>query len=71
MENVSLLTKTRSLLDKSSDSLNKIAQKSEISYEWLKKFKTEDWRDPGVKRVQKLHDYLVKAAAENDPAVAT
>lgn len=57
-----LLTKTRALLADADMSLREIAAGAgePITYEWLKKFAGDYQSDPGVTRVQRLHDFLLK-----------
>lgn len=59
MEQVPLLEKTMALLRKCDMPLSELAQKSNLGYEWLKKLKADAIPDPGVNRIQQLHDFLV------------
>jgi len=54
-----LLDRTKTLLRECELSLPEIATRSKLGYEWLKKFAADDIPDPGVKRIQQLHDFLV------------
>jgi hypothetical protein len=55
-----LLSKTRSLLERSELSLREIAEGAgpPVTYEWLKKFAGDYQSDPTITRVQTLHDFL-------------
>ena len=55
---ISLLQKTRDLLDKCDLSLPVIADMSGVGYEWLKRFKRRADPDPRVSRVETLHNFL-------------
>lgn len=65
---MALLPRTLELLNEARAaglSLRQIALQSEgaVDVEWLKKFARGRWSDPGVVRVQKLHDALVRRTA--------
>lgn len=55
-----LLTKTRQMLSTRPRklSLNSIANDTGLTYHWLRAFESERAEDPGVRKVQTLHDYL-------------
>jgi hypothetical protein len=62
---MSLLNVTKTLLEKrieAGTSLRQIARESDgtVEYEWLAKFSQGKVDDPGVNRVQALHDCLAK-----------
>ena len=64
-----LLQKTRELLDNCDLSLPEIANMSGLGYEWLKWFKRESTKDPGIKRVETLHNFLAqRQIAKKKPA---
>lgn len=65
MQSVTLLSKTRELLALCTQTLPQVAQGSGLTYEWLKKFRTDAIPDPSVNKVQQLHDYLVGLAIES------
>lgn len=65
---MSLLTRTQVLLQRrmnGEESLRQIAAMSggAVDYEWLVKFASGKVKDPGVNRVQALHDFLAKSKA--------
>lgn len=64
MQSVPLLTKTRELLAATEKPLYVIATESQLGYEWLRKFKADQIPEPGVNKVQRLHDYLVGSTAQ-------
>ena len=53
-----LLPTTVRLLSESSERLEEIAASTGIGHEWLRKLKKGYIPNPGVIRVQALHDYL-------------
>jgi hypothetical protein len=57
-----LLEKTVELLLNCDMPLVEIATKSNLGYEWLKKLKAGAIPDPGVNRIQALHDFLSQLA---------
>jgi hypothetical protein len=59
---MTLLEKTLQLLADSPESLNAIAAGSNVGYEWLKKLAEGSIPNPGVIRVQSVHDYLASRA---------
>lgn len=67
----SLLQKTRELLDACDLPLTEIANMSGLGYEWLKWFKREAKKDPGIKRVETLHNFLAARRDAKKKPVAT
>jgi len=63
MSESNLLNKTRKLLADATDPLSEIAEASGVGLEWLRKFRADSIPNPGVIRVQQLHDYLEKLSA--------
>ena len=61
------LVKTLRLARESGMSGSEIANGADVGYRWYCKLVSGEIKDPGINRVQKLHDYLsavaVKAAA--------
>lgn len=59
---MTLLTRTRKLLDQCELPLREIADRAgpPVKYEWLKKFAGDYDRDPSIGRVQRLHDFLAR-----------
>ncbi len=57
----SLLTRTKKLLDqRGKTSLREIAEGAGVGHEWLKSIAYDNRiGDPGVTRLEKLHNYLV------------
>lgn len=54
-----LLDATRRLLKARKRSLRKISLATGLNYDWLARMSQERTNDPGVQKVQALHDYLV------------
>lgn len=56
-----LLPATKRLLEQRAKrlSLRKISAGSGVNLHWLGKFVQGKFDDPGVKKIQKLHDYLI------------
>jgi len=65
MEKVALLEKTLALLENCELPLTEISNMSGLGYEWLKKLKAEKIPDPGVNRIQTLHDFLISLPANS------
>jgi hypothetical protein len=63
MEQAPLLQRTLDLLQNCELSLAEIATKSNLGVEWLKKLKGGSIPDPSVRRIQRLHDFLLQHAA--------
>jgi hypothetical protein len=62
-----LLARTYELLDRRGTvSLRQIALETGLGQDWLDKFSQRRIREPGVVKVQRLHDYL----AARDPQAA-
>ena len=40
--------------------LQQVADGSAVDFEWLSKFAREEIDDPGVRKVQRVHDFLVR-----------
>lgn len=50
--------KTLNLLESSDESTDEIAKKADVSFYWLRKFRSGVFTDPGVSKVQKVYEYL-------------
>lgn len=59
-----LLKNTMDLLAAASEPRRVIASKSGVGYEWLAKLAQGRIPDPGITRIQKLHDYLSRQQEE-------
>jgi len=69
MQNESLLARTYRLLDASNLTYREIAAGAGVGIEWLAKFKQRSIDEPGVNKVQALHDFLsARAEASAAPA---
>lgn len=58
-----LLDRTMVLLKECPLPLPEIARGADVGFEWLKKLKAGEIPEPGVNRIQRLHDFLVLQAA--------
>ncbi len=61
-----LFTDTQKLVHDSGESFAQIAQATDLGERWLRKFIKNEFDDVGVRRLQKLRNYLLdrrKAAA--------
>ena len=65
-----LLDRTKKLLGGCELPLPKIAARAGVGYEWLKKFAADEIPDPGVRRIQTLHDFLVRHVDQGDGSAA-
>ena len=55
------LEQTRRLLQEATMPRREIALAAGVDYEWLAKFSQGRIFDPGVRKVQALHDFLIRA----------
>jgi hypothetical protein len=55
---LTMLEKTMDLLGNCGLSLTEISNMSGLGYEWLKKLKAGDIPDPGINRIERLHNFL-------------
>lgn len=71
-DNTDLLTETLELFAKrpANVSLRAISEASGVNFHWLGKFAQGKFDDPGVKKIQKLHDYLISVAGDWGQAAA-
>lgn len=58
MAAATLLGRTRTMLSRSTRTRREIAEGAKVPFEWLKKFIANAANDYGVRRVQRLHDFL-------------
>lgn len=61
-----LLDRTYDLLDRSELHPDTIAKGAKVGREWLKKLKGRKIHDPSVRRIQRVHDYLMVAPESED-----
>lgn len=61
-----LLTETKKLLRKDRRSWGTIARETGLTREWVAKFAHDQINDPGVRKIETLHNYL--KAADNHAA---
>lgn len=54
-----LYTETMELLAESEETISSMAKGSEVNFHWLAKLRQGKFENPGIKTMQKLHDYLV------------
>ncbi len=67
------LTKTMALLAETDLSVSEIAAGANVGSRWLYSLMNGRWSDPGIKKVQRVHDFLVshqsvKGSAEEQAA---
>lgn len=53
-----LLSSTQKLLDDTPQSVKTIAKGAKVNYRWLRYFMDGRYNDPGVRKIQRIHDYL-------------
>lgn len=53
-----LMERTLQLLEKTDKTLPEIYAETGLSFYWLRKFKSREFKDPSVNRVQQLYEYL-------------
>lgn len=59
MNSESLLDKTFQLLDATDLTYRQIAKGAAVDMNWLAKFKQGAIKEPGVQKVQRVHDFLL------------
>ena len=64
METIDLYESAKVLLQQSSESVPTIADNAGVNPHWLGKFKQGKYANPGVRTVQRLHDYLLSKQEE-------
>ena len=63
-----LLARTYRLLDIVDVSYGEIAAGAQVDKNWVAKFVTRSIDEPGVNKVQRVHDFLAARAAEQNVA---
>ncbi|MCU7917093.1 MAG: hypothetical protein KZQ95_01890 [Candidatus Thiodiazotropha sp. (ex Epidulcina cf. delphinae)] len=58
MNEKSFLDQTKQLLMETDVPIKKICKDAGLSTRWYYRFISGDIKDPGVQRIQRLHDYL-------------
>lgn len=53
-----LYKKTIELLDKTEKPMSTIADKTDVGLRWLYDLRAGRFSDPGVNKIQRIHDYL-------------
>jgi len=56
-----LLQKTQALIASTSVPAVEICRTVGVSTRWFSRFKRGDFHDPGVRKIQAIHDFLSKA----------
>lgn len=59
-----LYKKTISMLSETKEPLSKVASGSRVGYRWICRLIAGDFSDPGVNKIQRIHDYLSAQKAE-------
>lgn len=67
MKPETLLSRTQRLLEESGLTYRQIAAGAVVDMEWLAKFKQNRIGEPGVNKVQRVHDFLVMSVATKTP----
>jgi transcriptional regulator with XRE-family HTH domain len=60
-----LLTRTYELIGKSKLTYREIADGANVDVNWFAKFKQRRIGSPGVEKVQKVHDFLIRRASSS------
>lgn len=60
---IDLLARTLALLEQRKGEWAAICRETGLDYSWLSKLAQGRIRDPGVRRIQRLHDHLAGKAA--------
>jgi len=56
---MNLLKETMSALERSEETTKSISNGADVGYQWLVLIINGRIKDPGVTRLQRLHDYLI------------
>jgi transcriptional regulator with XRE-family HTH domain len=70
MPALSLVGKTRLMMRRSELTQREMAEGSGVGYEWLRQFWRNSFADYGVRKVQRLHDFLEAEEARTAAATA-
>jgi len=60
----SLYSETLDLLEVTRVPIQQVADDCHVSPRWLYRLMRHDYKDPGVNRIQRIHDYLLKVGQE-------
>lgn len=63
-----LYSKTMGMLEVSHQTPTQICKATGLGRRWLIRLMQGDFGDPGVKKIQKLHDYLLRSSKSNEAA---
>lgn len=63
-----LFQATMSMLRATAVSPRQISDDTGLGYRWLMRLKGGEYSDPGVNKIQKLHDYLAQSKKSNEAA---
>lgn len=63
--NQTMLNRTKTLLQQHKGHWRSICEKTDLDYDWLTKVAQGSIKDPGVNKIQRLHDYLVAQERPN------
>ena len=64
MSNQTMLNRTKTLLQQHKGHWRSICTATGLDYEWLNKLARGKINDPGVNKIQKLHDHLAALEAK-------
>lgn len=64
--NNSLHKQTIDLLNRTDVPLPTIAKETDVGYRWLCDFKAGRFDDPGVNKVERVHNFLVNSTTESE-----
>ena len=76
MKTETLLERTYQLIDSTNQTYQQVADATGLDKNWLMKFKQRAIKEPGVSKVQKVHDFLlaynaIKTSSRDAVAVTT
>ena len=60
-----LYSTTMGMLKVTAIPIKAISADTGLGYNWLKRLARGDFNDPGVRKIQCLHDYLARSAENN------
>ncbi len=60
MNGFEILNKAQEMIGETSLGVREIARLADVSPRWVGRFRQGDFDDPGIKRVQRVYDVLLK-----------
>jgi hypothetical protein len=68
MTHANLLDETLDLISRAGLTTREMSEGAGLNYDWVAKVRCRSIPDPGVRRLQQLHDYLAARVSSTDAA---